>query len=1013
MIGNEHLLTFLFIFSLTLLIVSKIDSSINSMEKHWTEGKESGRDAGLYWGGIPHTDSQGAWDLGGSHNHDFPTLKREDLPERTENIYELGQILYVSVRDALPTEENPFPDLEKLEDALFYKDVMMARRGTPGIIAGSYWSMSVYDLGVWNGAGNDGRAFETITGRFAPINDYRAWQHGLHRSIYSGNKQAHSCDSNIDREIREESRPRNDDLHGKDRPDGGETPFYHHGRTRYSSGVRGSLDVSKGVHHGKGSGDHWYALAKGTMGCVTSDPDGWGFNNLRKVSAAANHLHNGGVTGMGKGYDGVERHADHNFIVDARITLMRLTAARDEALKDPKGFMSRLNSIVSGKNENTVDINDLITIAEEPAFHVIAAYKPEYKNDIDTAKRLYNKINTKINILKGNVTRNLKTESNPKPDINDLEAAIDEIKENPRISEYLIQFVADAEVARDELEAEYEDIYRYTGPLKGRIQLALPSDDRPFPDIEPLEDLLEVAFNSADSKRICGDPDQGCRRFLGETFSWNAEVQLQWLKNQEEERAGERLTAAEKAAESLTAYEKINNNIVCVKDPSLEGEEFDEDGDGPTEDDYNVSDELLLELGIEENDKPSGELFDHEACGPNKKARRVASYGRQQLAFSRMMMFNIINMAYEQQAAGIITAGQLNTQKMRALEQGFKGIQGLRGPKGDKGDKGDEGFPGLPGRDGGKGDKGDKGNKGDTGERGVQGIQGVIGATGAAGRDGGKGDKGDKGNKGDPGERGVQGIQGALGAKGDKGEKGTTGDAGKDGTKGEKGERGVQGIQGVIGATGAAGKDGTKGEKGERGVQGIQGALGAKGDKGEKGTEGAAGRDGSKGDKGERGVQGIQGALGAKGDKGEKGTEGASGRDGSKGDKGERGFKGLKGAMGATGLSGKDGDKGDKGNKGDQGLKGMAGIDGERGKRGLRGLRGPSNTKEGETNIVISKEGYLIASTPDDKEIENTRLETSYIKKQRVEPRYSNPLDIIKEEVIFSPNPDNKLGYAY
>ncbi|MBA45799.1 MAG: hypothetical protein CMB31_04350, partial [Euryarchaeota archaeon] len=142
-------------------------------------------------------------------------------------------------------------------------------------------------------------------------------------------------------------------------------------------------------------------------------------------------------------------------------------------------------------------------------------------------------------------------------------------------------------------------------------------------------------------------------------------------------------------------------------------------------------------------------------------------------------------------------------------------------------------------------------------------------------------------------------------------------------------------------------------------------------------------------------------------------TEGASGRDGSKGDKGERGFKGLKGAMGATGLSGKDGDKGDKGNKGDQGLKGMAGIDGERGKRGLRGLRGPSNTKEGETNIVISKEGYLIASTPDDKEIENTRLETSYIKKQRVEPRYSNPLDIIKEEVIFSPNPDNKLGYAY
>ena len=844
MIDNEHLLTFLFIFSLSLLIVSKIDSSINSIEKHTdktsgipllTNTSEWGNNfektissttatrhgniksdiytvAPYHWYGIKACRWVGDKEVCG-YTHSDTTLKRSDLPERTEDISKLAQIFYVSVRDALPTEDNPFPDLEKLEDALFYKDVIMAAKGSAGLMDGSYWSMSIYDIGNWRGSGEDGRAFETITHRFAPINDYRRWQHGKYGSIYDGHKQAHPCDSNIDLEMREESRPRNDDLHGKERPDGQQTPYddttQRRAPLKFSSGVRGSQNVSKGVHSGKGSGDHWYALTKATLGCVTANDWGWGYNKLREIFEGAQHMHNGGrLGGTGIGYDGVERYSEYGFIVDARITLMRLQKAKDEALKDPEGFMSRLNSIVSGKNENTVNIADLITIAEEPAFHVIANYKPEYKNDIDTAKRLYNKINTKINILKGNVTRNLKTESNPKPDINDLEAAIDEIKENPRISEYLIQFVADAEVARDELEAEYEDIYRYTGPLKGRIQLALPSDDRPFPDIEPLEDLLEVAFNSADSKRICGDPDQGCRRFLGETFSWNAEVQLQWLKNQEEERAGERLTAAEKAAESLTAYEKINNNIVCVKDPSLKGEEFDEDGDGPTEDDYNVSDELLLELGIEENDKPSGELFDHEACGPNKKARRVASYGRQQLAFSRMMMFNIINMAYEQQAAGIITAGQLNAQKMRALEQGFKGIQGLRGPKGDKGDKGDEGFPGLPGRDGGKGDKG---NKGDTGERGVQGIQGVIGATGASGRDGGKG------NKGDPGERGVQGIQGVLGAKGDKGNKGDTG------------ERGVQGIQGAIGATGASGRDGGKGDKGNEEakyqVDGLSGAT--------------------------------------------------------------------------------------------------------------------------------------------------------------------------------------------
>ena len=195
---DKHLLTFIVIFSLTILIVSKIDSSINSMEKHWTEGKEGevgwpryvpDRGGGGKARNPKHGDSQGAWDVRQhgdgpniKHEHDYPTLKLEDLPERTTNIYELAKHNYVSIRDALPTEDNPMPDLEKLEDVLMWRDVIYARYGQAGI--DFFFNRSAGDHnGSYNhgGYGYAGHIpwMEGVTGRLIPKNHFNYWMHSI------------------------------------------------------------------------------------------------------------------------------------------------------------------------------------------------------------------------------------------------------------------------------------------------------------------------------------------------------------------------------------------------------------------------------------------------------------------------------------------------------------------------------------------------------------------------------------------------------------------------------------------------------------------------------------------------------------------------------------------------------------------------------------------------------------------------------------------------------------------
>ena len=786
--NDKHLLTLIFIFTVSYLIIWSIDSSLES-----------------------NTNSD-------------KTLKRSDLPERTEDVSELTKIFYISVRDALPTEDIPFPDLERLEDALEYKDVVIAMKGTQGIAENSEWSMGVSDIGDWRGSGWNGKAFETITGRFRPVNGFNDWMHGKYKSKGDGYKLVNLCDSNLDRQIREESRPRDETI--KVIP-GGKSIVYKDSMAHWSeskikntNGVRGSEEVHRGVYSGKGAGENYWSLTKGTLGCVTKKSEGWGIPNLRDIFDGAQSMHNGGIIGgTGIGYDDVERYSENGFIIDARITLMRLVASKDEALKDPDAFISRLNSIVNGKNENTVDIDALITIGNEPAFSAISIYKPEYKNDIDVAKRLYNKINTKITILKKNVTNNLKSDSNPNPDINDLKDAIDEIKENARINEYLIQFVADAEDNYKILEDEYEEIYRYSNNLKSRILLSLPNENRPYPNIDNLQNILDVSFKSEDSKRICRSED-GCRRFLGETFSYDAELKLEWLKNQEDERIGERLIAKNNADDSIIEYENMINDFVCVKDPSLKTE-----ADSVEEKDLGDI-EMLVKIGVDPNDKPSGELFDHESCGVGERARRIASYGRQSLLYSRMIMFNIINLAYEQEQAGIITVGQLNVQKALAIQEASRGIQGLRGPKGEKGDRG---FIGSSGRDGSRGIQGIRGNRGRSGTPGTSGRDGKAGVDGLKGAIGPKGTTGESGRDG---KAGVDGLKGAIGPKG------TTGESGRDGSEGERGDRGFKGFAGIDGKRGDMGDKGDTGDRGLKGFAGIDGKRGDMGDKGDTGDRG-------------------------------------------------------------------------------------------------------------------------------------------------------------------------------
>ena len=823
---NKDLLAITLVSIITIIIICNIRSM---MEAHKAVDRPANLGGGIqdkYWEQLQIAD-----------DHPNP-LTYENLPEgpiRNANIRDelghdarnrmYGYHLYVSIRDALPTEENPFPDPQILQDALTYKNYLKAWGG--GDILRE-WTYAFSDRGLDSHSPWDGKWFESITGKLEPLNHFNKWMHGIYQAKQGTNYFSYhrGCDSNLANRMREEARPRDQTI--TVHPDG-ETVLTKRWVTNVGHQFEETQEVrgTEIVEHAENN--YWKVgskLSESTLGCVTHIHNGY---DIEIATEFANHLHNGAlrhkgyflrdpnlhppefVEGYGIGHDGVERYSKYGFVIDARITLMRLVKARDEALKDPVGFISRLNSILSD-GEQSVDIDSLISIQEETAFKAIPNYLPEHKETINTAKRLYNKINTKITILKANVENNLKTDSNPKPDINDLREAIDEIKSSSsNIQDYLIQFVADAEVEYDNLDAEYAEVYRYTDPIKGKIQLALPTDNIPFPDIEPLENLLNVAFNSPDSQRICGDPIQGCRRFLGETFSWEAEIQLEYLKNQEIERVGEREIAKKNAEESIQAYEDMNNNIVCVKDPSIVDTVPDPPTDTPNwsnghgfscadyesrgwccgqgacpghewtlgatykhpennctacNPSFTVAEDSTI---IEVNDEPSGELFDHESCGPNEKARRVASYGRQQLAYSRMMMFNIIHMAYENEESGIITAGQLKKEKEKALEAGTKGIQGLRGPPGPKGEKGRKGLPGQGGAKGEKGLKGLPGEEGSKGEKGLKGIPGEKGGKGLPGEEGKKGGKGGKGSKGFDGQEGAKGLRGLPGLRGPPG----------------------------------------------------------------------------------------------------------------------------------------------------------------------------------------------------------------------------------------------------
>ena len=1018
---------------------------------------------------------------GGRHAN--TTLKRSDLPERTDDISELAQIFYVSVRDALPTEDNPMPDLEKLEDVLSWKEVVKARHGTPGLEM--LWGRSASDVGSqvrYGGEkGYNGLAgwVESVTGRLVPMNHFRYWMHGnwsrggcYQPSTTVVTYNPHPCDTNIDVQIRDESRDRktarewveegatytSEANGGWAHPDGKSIGLMiyngsnmHHYLNHSSKLIRFGhfgADATLGNsgwpdnntrkynqyagHHEKGNCDYsMSSIHDKTLACVTANGAdvnsyiltntgaGWDSpwvydGEYEKIFEGAQHMHNGGrLGGTGIGYDGVERYSEYGFIVDARITLMRLVNAKKDALNDIDGFISRLDAIME-PDENNLDIGAAIDISQEAAFSLLPTEMPQYAQKIADYKRTIDKIKVKVRILEKNVKDNLKTDSNPNPDINDLRDAIDEIKSSEsNIIDYFLQFLADAENNYKLLEEEYEEIYRYSNNLKSRIIAALPSEDRPYPDIEPLEDILDVAFRSEDSKRICRSELSGCRRFLGETFSYEAELDLQWLKNQKEERAGERELAKERAEESIIEYENLLDfTCVSVPDPIPDGFIIDVDEDGIPE--------------------PTSELYHDPSCDDNEMAIRTTSYGRQQLAYSRMMMFNVINLAYEQEAAGIITAGQLDIQKDKAIEESLIGIQGLRGPIGPKGDegasgsdgatgpRGSQGLQGLmgpegaSGSDGQQGPEGAAGSDGATGPRGSQGLQGLTGPEGAAGSDGATG------------PRGSQGLQGLMGPEGVSGSDGATGPRGSQGLQGLMGPEGVSGSDGAQGPEGAAGSDGATGPRGSRGLQGLLGPEGASGSDGAQGPEGAAGSDGATGPRGSQGLQGLMGPLGE------------SGRDGSLGPKGPRGSRGLQGLLGPLGESGRDGglgprgSRGLKGPRGSRGLKGNAGVDGQ---MGLQGLQGPSNMAADEKNMVIGSDGYLRSSTvnrvgklinsdttkeePQETQ-EPQETSWSFINSEqrrkgtytsggsRKIPRYNNP--IIEKTVINNSKKQNKKG---
>ena len=90
---------------------------------------------------------------------------------------------------------------------------------------------------------------------------------------------------------------------------------------------------------------------------------------------------------------------------------------------------------------------------------------------------------------------------------------------------------------------------------------------------------------------------------------------------------------------------------------------------------------------------------------------------------------------------------------------------------------------------------------------------------------------------------------------------------------------------------------------------------------------------------------------------------------------------------------------------------------------------GPSNIAAGETNLVITSEGFLMGSTSENNSGSSrptlgennsgssrpTLGENRYVNKKRVEPKYKKNNRVIerKNSIEYGPLPKNKNGYAY
>jgi len=451
---DKHLLLFIIVI-LLFIIICIVDSSI---EKHNV-------DDDIHWNNynVQHLHPSGRIEL-----NNFPERYSDiSLPgiQPTDNetrMMILGEFLYASIRDNIPSEDNPFPDPQKLQDVLTYKTYDKFLGGTDLVISNHErgWQKNRPCRNQeWDNQAYNGEWLETVTGAYEPFNDRRAWMHGHYRVSSAWNWNAESsnpCDTNIDHEIRQEAGLRsNVTAH----PKGEILKSTFRGGNNcsevYLSDTR-AVKTSDIFYVNKGR-NHWdekWKISNSLVGCVTKTIE----SDSERI---ANHLHNGGVKGWGIGYDGVKRYAEHSFVVDARIALVRLINDKKEALIDPAGYISQLDNIMA-PGEDSLDVAAMLDITSKASFHVLPNEMPQYAQKIANYKRIADRIRVKVRILKKNVNDNLKTYSNPNPDINDLRDAIDEIKsERKNIKDYFLQFLADAENNYKLLEEEYDEIYKY------------------------------------------------------------------------------------------------------------------------------------------------------------------------------------------------------------------------------------------------------------------------------------------------------------------------------------------------------------------------------------------------------------------------------------------------------------------------------------------------------------------------------------------------------------------------